>query len=207
MTRRLTLALAGGLVAALVAVPAPAHAAPRATDDTFAMYAGGTYTIAPVANDESVFSLPPTSGPLTLCGLGAVDGQRVYVEQVDDTLVVEVSDVFAGTVQIAYEVCQGNQRDAGTITLTVQRLRDVRAVKKKGTVGKVVFTNANRVPVDVTYGSASSGRRDATRTVAPSSSITVSTARRSIYWVGVHDDAGVVVTVGDGVLTGLQKRG
>ncbi|MCW2816825.1 MAG: hypothetical protein JWN84_4280 [Nocardioides sp.] len=206
MTRRLTLALAGGVVTALVAVPTPAHAAPRATDDAFAVYAGGTYTIDPIANDESVFSLPPTSGPLTLCGLGGVDVQRVYVEQVDDTLVVEVSDVFAGTTQIAYEVCQGNQRDAGVITLTVRRLRDLRGVKKRGTRGKVVFSNANSVPVSVTYGSAQSGRRDATRTVAPSSSITVSTARRSIYWLGVHDDGGVVVTVGDGVLTGLQAR-
>ena len=51
------------------------------------MLAGGTYTLTPVANDEKSFL---SFGDLSLCGVGAFDAGRVYIEQVDDSLVVEV---------------------------------------------------------------------------------------------------------------------
>ncbi|WP_148613271.1 Ig-like domain-containing protein [Nocardioides rubriscoriae] len=212
MTRRTTrrptraaVALTGAVVAALLATPAPAQAAPRAAADSFALYAGGTYTVDPIANDDTVLSLPPSSGPLSLCGVSGVDQQRVYVEQSGDSLVVEVSDTFQGTTRFSYEVCQGDQRDQGTVTLAVTRLQDLRAVKRKGTRGRVVFSNPNDVAVEVSWGSASSGRADASRTVPADRAITISTTRKSIYWVGLYSDQDVLVVVGDGVVTGLQR--
>ncbi len=209
-TRRAVLtaagALAGVVASASLAAPAPAGAAPQATPDVLAMYAGGTYRVDPVANDRSVFSLPPTSGPLTLCGLGAVDGRRLFVEQTGNTLVVEVADDFQGTTRFSYEVCQGGQRAPGTVTIGVTRLQDVRAVKPPGTRRTVVFRNRNAVPVTVLYGRVSSARADATITVPAGRSTTITTSRRAIYWLGVYSDRGVLVVVGDGTVQRLRAR-
>lgn len=209
-TRRAVLTAAGALVGvvatATLAGPAPASAAPQATADAFSMYAGGTYTVDPVANDRSVFSLPQTSGPLTLCGLSGVDGRRLYVEQDGNTLVVEVADDLEGTTAFSYEVCQGDRRAPGTVTIDVARLRDVRATRPAGTRRTVRFTNRNPVPVTVLYGRVSSARADAVVTLPPGRSTTITTARRAIYWLGVHSDRGVVLVVGDGTVQRLRTK-
>ncbi|MDO9455805.1 hypothetical protein [Nocardioides sp.] len=199
--RRAALAVAGSVLAALVAVPAPAFAAPVAHDDSYALYAGGTYTIDPIANDDTTLL---SSGALSLCGISGVDQQKIYAEQSGDSIVVEVGEGFRGRTRITYEACQGSQRDSGTIILDVARLTDLTGAKKKRARGRVVFTDPNAVAVRVSYGSASSGRPDTTRTVPARRSITVSTSRRSIYWLGLFSDRGTIITVGDDVIRGLQ---
>lgn len=200
-TTRVAVAVASAAVAALVAVPAAAFAAPVANNDRYPMYAGGTYTIDPLTNDDTTVLSPEA---LSLCGISGVDWQRVYVERSGNSIVVEVRGDFRGRASITYEACQGNQRDSAVIIIDVARLADLKGVKKENTRGKVLFTNSNNVAINVTYGSASSGRSDASRTVPAGRSITVGTTRRSLYWVGLLSDDGVVINLGDETIYRVQ---
>lgn len=203
-TTRLALALAGALASgALVFVPAPAFAAPVAVDDEVAVYAGGTYTIDPLANDSTRFSLPINNNPLSLCGFTNNDPNRVYVEQSGDQLVVQVRDAIAGTVEIPYDACQGSERASAVVHVDITRLADLTGVKKRK--GKVAFSNSNPVPVQVSWGSASGGRADATRNVLAGGTITIGTARKAIYWLALYFDDGVMIRVGDDTILNLQN--
>lgn len=205
MSRRTRAAVALGalLTTAVVAVPAPASAVPEPEPDRYRLYAGGVYTLTPLDNDDTSFL---SSGELSLCGVSGVDDQRLQVQQAGDTLVVEALDTYRGTTTFSYQACQGDDARTSTVTLVVDRLADLRAAKKPRTRGKVLVTNSNAIPVRVTYGSATSGRSDATRTVPARGTITITTPRKVLYWLGLHDDAGVLVTVGDGVVEQVQKR-
>lgn len=207
--RRLAALLATTVAAALVAVPAaPAHAVPAPSDDTFLVYAGASYTLDPLEND-STFPLP--GGELTLCGLRGGDPQRVYTAIEDDLLVVEAVEGFRGSVELEYDACQGDSRGTATIVLEVDALADLRATRKRGArgftlPGKVLVRNPNPVAVRVSWGDATTARADGTKLVGPGRTVTVSTQRRSLYWVGLHLDGDVVVVVGDGVLRRLRSR-
>lgn len=191
-------------VAAVVAVPTPATAVPpSAVADGYTVYAGGTYTLTPIANDEKGFL---NFADLALCGVSAFDQGILYLEQVDNTIVIEVNRGFRGSTTIDYQVCQGNESDTGTITLTVDKVGELKAAKQKGVAGKVVFTNGNSVPVQVTYGSASSGKPDATKTVPANGTITIATKRASIYWVGVYVADDLRVIAGDATIKSVQSR-
>ena len=126
------------------------------------------------------------------------------MRQAGDTLVVEALETYRGTTTFSYQACQGDDARTSTVTLVVDRLADLRAAKKPRTRGKVLVSNGNAIPVRVAYGSATTGRPDATRTVPARGSITITTARKTLYWLGLHDDAGVLVTVGDGVVQPAQ---
>jgi hypothetical protein len=202
-TTRIAAAVAGVAVAAVIAVPAPAFARPLPKADRYAMYAGGTYTVDPLDNDDISFL---SSGALSLCGIRGVDTDKLYVVQSGDSLTIEVRDGIRGSSQITYDACQGNQRATSTITIAIAQLVDLSGVRKPNTKGKVLFTNRNDVAVQVTYGSDGSGRPDATRTVPAGRSITVATSRPSLYWVGLYSDDGVQILVGDNSIYKVQVR-
>lgn len=204
--QRALLGLAGAVlvvVVALLVAPAPALAAPVANDDRYPAFSGGTYTLTPLENDRTTFL---SSGELTLCGVTQADPRYLYVEQVGDTIVVEIREGVRGATTIAYEACQSGRRDAAVITLDLTRLTPLSAVKVARTAGRVLFTNRNDVPVEVTYGNASSGRRpDGTRTIAAGGTLTVPTSRRSLFWVGRHLDRDATIFVGYSTVKNVQS--
>lgn len=204
--QRALLGLVGTVVAAAAAflvVPVPAIAAPIANADSYAVYSGGTYTLTPIANDGKTFL---SFGDLSLCGVTSSDPNVVYLEQVDNTIVAEVRRGIRGETKISYEVCQGNDRATGVITLTITKITDLKGAKKAGVRGRVVFTNNSTVPVRVTYGSASSGKPDATRDVAAGKTLTIATTRKSIYWTGQYVDGESTILVGDATIKNVQSK-
>lgn len=192
--------LAGGL--SILPLP-PAAAAPAPADDGYTVLAGGTYTLDPLANDETT---PFSIGPLRLCGVVGLDRQKLHAQIVGDRLAVELVRGFSGRTRITYAACQGDERATATVTLQVVRLADVRARKVKGSKGRVVFANPNTVGLTVSWGSSTSGRPDARRVVPAQGRIVVSTKRSSLYWVAYAVHEGAVVTTGDGELRRLQRR-
>lgn len=205
--RRLGLAVGLGAAVAVassvLAVPAPAFAAPTARPDSYTALAGGSYTLQPIANDEKGFL---NFADLSLCGVSESDQTVVYLEQDGDDLLVEVRRGFVGTTQVRYDVCQGNDRSTGTITLRVIKVAELRGAKKQGVAGRVVFTNPNSVPLQVTYGSASSGKPDTSRTVPANGSLTIATTRPSLFWVARYLGDSQAIVAGDATITSVQSR-
>lgn len=201
------------LIAAIASTLGPTGAGaepvnrPIPTADTFAAYAGGTYTIDVLANDTTSFM---SQGPLSLCGVTVSDqvGRSVFaaIDETDPNLVyIETNRTSDGTVQFSYDACQGSQRKTSTVTLTVSRPQPLVVEKKKNRPGKLVVSNPNAGSVMVLWGSDRTATSDGKRSVPGTGSIIIDVDRPRIAWLGYLSDDGATIIVGDGTVTGIEQ--
>lgn len=205
------IAIVGGLALVSTLGPTGVEADPArrpvATADTFAAFAGGTYTIDVLANDSTSLL---SQGSLSLCGVHIDDqtGRTIFAE-IDETnpnlVYLETNRTADGNVTFSYDACQGTQRATSVVTVTISKPEPLSVTKKKATRGKLVVKNPNAGAVRVLWGSNRNATSDGNRNVPGRGSIVMKVDRPRIAWVGYLQDRGATIVVGDGTVSGIKQ--
>src|SRR5215216_1926942 len=148
-----------GLAAVPGAVPvaqAVTGAPPVTTPDTATVYQGNGVALQPVNNDHD-----PDNEQLTICRLGTEHYKGLYASFFEnDWELYAKPKVAPGTYTFTYYACDYSYLTAGTITVTVQKLPEVKVHKIASRPGYLRVKNPAPFKVRFLYGSFEEDRPD-----------------------------------------------
>jgi len=187
-----TAAVALVLVAAGVALAAPASAAPPvAVDDHKTMYPGENRLIDVLRNDSD-----PDGDDLAICRLEELpDSDDFFVDIEGDKLFVATSGDRTAELVITYYACDFETLVPATLTITFKKIYPLKVVKAQRP-GRLRMTNDNDKTVSVFYGDFNEDEPDGRVRVFPHSSTVVRVHRHKIDWLAFFTRSGVFIGIG-----------
>ena len=207
MTRRalgalLTSALAAALgAAALAAVPAAEAAVggpPVTAPDSVTVSQGNFAAVLPIKNDHD-----PDNDLLTICRLGTEHYKGLEVGFFGDEFDVGASTkAKPGTYTFTYYTCDYSYLVPGTITVTVEKLPEIKVVPAG--VGKIRVKNPFDFKIRFLYGSFKEGSPDGKVLIAPKGKVVLPVHRTKIDWVAYNRKG--TIFCGTGHVTGIKLR-
>ena len=186
-----TAAVALVLVAAGVALAAPASAAPPvAVDDHKMMYAGQGRLIDVLRNDSD-----PDGDELAICRVGSYDEDRFYVDIEEDKLFVAAFENDSEDLVLTYYACDFDTLVPATLTVSFKEILPLKVVKAQRP-GRIRMTNDNDRTVRVLYGDFRNERPDGRTRVFPHESVVVRVHRHKIDWIAFFARGSALVGIG-----------
>lgn len=175
--------------AGLAALPLPAAqaatgSAPVTAPDSVTVYAGGTATIEPAANDTD-----PDGDDVTVCRIGQDPTGKVLglVDPETGTVfVVTRPRLKPGSYTLTYYACDFSYLTPGTITVTVERAPRIKAVAVASRPGLVRFTNPADFAVTILWGSRSENQPDGRVRLPAGESRTVRVHHERLVWIATN---------------------
>ncbi|MXG88847.1 Ig-like domain-containing protein [Nocardioides flavescens] len=165
------------------AAQAATGSAPVTAPDAVSVFAGGSTTIEPLQNDTD-----PDGDQLALCRTGddpSVDptGKPFFISADSTSVTVMVSPrVEPGTYTVTYYACDLSYLTPGTITLTVEKAPEIKAVAVKDRPGLVRFKNPADFAVLIVWGARNEEDFDGSVRVPSGESRTVRVHHERVIW-------------------------
>jgi hypothetical protein len=191
MTRRVLgtfLALAFGLLGlavvpgALPAAQAVTGSPPVTTPDAVTVLQGNGANVQPINNDHDA-----DNDVLAICRLGPEHYKGLTADFFGyDWEVFAKPSAKPGTYTFTYYACDFSYLTAGTITVTVEKLPQIKVVKVASRPGRLRVTNPADMKVRFLYGSFKEDRPDGTLLLSRNSSAVISVHRTRIDWVATN---------------------
>lgn len=191
------LAVAGLVLAGLVAAVPPAAAAPPVpVDDQVSMYEGESRSVRVLRNDSD-----PDGDDLAICRVAAVPDDAAYSASVwENRLYVFVDRGAPDQVEITYYACDYEALVPATLTISVQRVRPVRVVKA-ARPGRLRVTNLNDRRITFYWGNFFIEEVDGFVRVDAHASKVVRVHRTRVHWAATF---GPRVDVDHGTVRGIE---
>lgn len=198
-------ALVVGALSLALLIPTPAIArdldgAPVTTDDTIEIDGFSTNLADVLANDTD-----PDADKLAICRVTVPKKVPIYVDNVDDVLYVSSFENVTASYDVTYYACDFEHLTAGTLTVNVTKVPEVRAKKLKRP-GRLKFTNPGTKKVVVLYGSRRELNPDGRVRIAGGDSAKVTVTRKKIYFVAFVRRTGSLAGEGTIKHIDLPKR-
>jgi hypothetical protein len=189
-----------GLLAGLVAAP-PAQAAggpPTTAPDSATVFQGNFAAVFPIRNDHD-----PDNDQLTICRLGTERYKGLDVGYFGEEFDVGASPrAKPGNYTFTYYTCDYDYLVAGTITVTVVELPEIK-VTPVGR-GKIRVKNPFDFKIRFLYGSFKEGSPDAKVLIAPRARVVLPVQREQIDWVAYNRKG--TLFCGTGRVMGIKLR-
>ncbi len=194
-------ALVAAALSLTLAAPTAANARdtdgmPVTVDDTLDLDGSSGGVAEVLANDTD-----PDGDELAICRVTVPEDIPLYVDAVEDVVYVQSLENTTATYEITYYACDFEHLTAGTLTINVSQVPEVRA-KKLQRPGRLKFTNPGEKRVVVLYGNRNEDRPDGRVGIAPKSSAKVTVFRKRIYYIAFVRRTGSLV--GEGFIKNIK---
>jgi hypothetical protein len=190
-----------GLLVGLLAAPSAQAATgspPTTTPDAVSVYQGNFVAVFPVKNDHD-----PDNDLLTICRIGTEHYKGLDAASFGDEFDVGVSpNAKPGSYTFTYYTCDYSYLVAGTITVTVNKLHEIK-VTPAGR-GQIKVKNPFDFKIRFLYGSFREGAPDGKVLIAPNATVVLPAEREKIDWVAYNRKG--TLFCGTGHVKGIKLR-
>src|SRR4051794_3253261 len=171
---------------------------PTTAPDAVSVAQGNFAAVFPIKNDHD-----PDNEALTICRLGTEHYRGLAVGYFGDEFDVQTSpSAKPGDYTFTYYTCDYSSLVAGTITVTVVDLPDVKVKAIKSRAGTLRVTNPFDFKIRFLYGSFKEGSPDGKLLIGPEQKIVLSVGRTKIDWIAFNRKG--TLFLGQGHVKGIE---